>query len=504
LVLKKTALLISLLSLISAVVFNEVNLRFLKKDGVALRENQTVITADDISYFRPAMNFLEHGQMRDNSTGNGAYLARSPGYSFFLVSLGYIFGKENLLLTLKILQLLLFGVSVWLLFYCAWFLTNSKTWTIAISAIYGISGIAAGFIYYTLTEGLTPFLVLLYAFLLVSGSKTTMKNSKITYYVTASAVFSFLFLTRPVLGILGLALPFFLYRDFKEKFRTLVALIAISGIIAISLSTFWQVRNWRITGSYAGLHPIYYPENSNTCFRPTHEALWNFCKSWGEEGSRFHGYVVPFWTKAIRATDATQEIENIIRSFPENVVQHFGREKLVAVLRDYEKSIHYQKYYYDKQIPMTKELPEIEKITIEKINRLTSEFRSKFWLQYHFLAPAKVFNNLAFHSNLSLYVFQKTFRGNPIMELLRIVCFIVHSAIFFLLIVSLFIKTPLSEKLLYSATPLIYLFFLIYFQRGIEERYTLPVLGLALVCSALTLKHIEDFLRQKNLLAMVS
>jgi len=109
------------------------------------------------------------------------------------------------------------------------------------------------------------------------------------------------------------------------------------------------------------------------------------------------------------------------------------------------------------------------------------EFKKHFWFEYYIVSPLKVFKKLAFHSNLSLFIFQKPFRGNIFMETFRGICFLIHSIAYLVLIVGLFYRKKIYEKSLFSISLVIYVFYLIFVQRGIEERYALPILSLVLI-----------------------
>ena len=204
---KKIAFIISIISLISASLVNELNIYQLKNDLIPLREGETVITADDASYISPALNYLKSGELKDNSVGEGAYFLRPPGYSMLFIALGH-FNFKTTLEILKATQLFLFALSIFFLFFIAYYYLESTILSIIVTGFYGISNIASGFVYYTLTEGVTPFLVTVYIFLLLYAQRKKMGINKDIYYLLAATAFSFLFITRPFLGILGLAFPF--------------------------------------------------------------------------------------------------------------------------------------------------------------------------------------------------------------------------------------------------------------------------------------------------------
>ena len=135
-------------------------------------------------------------------------------------------------------------------------------------------------------------------------------------------------------------------------------------------------------------------------------------------------------------------------------------------------------------------LSPIEIESINEFKELSAEYKKAFWLDYHVISPLKVFKTMAFHSNLSLYIFQQTYRGTWWMETMRYLFFTLHSLCFLVMIINLF--NFKKEQLLFygiNITAFIYVFYLCYFQRGIEERYTLPILPLLLIGSVLFSKN---------------
>lgn len=107
-------------------------------------------------------------------------------------------------------------------------------------------------------------------------------------------------------------------------------------------------------------------------------------------------------------------------------------------------------------------------------------YRKTYVREYPFhsylVVPLKVYFSLGAHSNLSLYVFQKPWRGNPLMEMLRYFSFILHLGVFILFPVALiYMRKSLLWLCVYGPI-LIYLTYLCVVQRGVEERYTLPIL----------------------------
>jgi len=491
----KSIWIICVLSFLSAFTYNEINLNNLPKDKI--RDNQTIKTSDGHSYLFPAKNYIATGNWKENGNSKQSNFVRTPGYGAFYYTLLKVVGESNSLQFLKLIQLILFSLSVYCFYFIANELIKNKKIALITAAIYGCSPFAIGFLYYTLTEGISPALLLFYIFFLLKGKREPRNKLKTIFYFIASTVFAYLAITRPVLGIFGLLLPLFIIQDYwKKSFIKTISYLLIFGSISLSLLILWEIRNYKITNQYVGLYSIYFPDN-NSIYRPTLEAFWNFNKCWGVEGHVYHSYSVPFWSAAIKGDTSEIYIKNIINTFPKYVVNFYSEQRLTKVFREYQKSILHQKKYYDAGLPMPMTTPKIELEVIDDFKQLTSEYKSEFWFQYHISSPLKVFKVMAFHSNLSLYIFQHTYRGNWLMEGVRLLFFGLHALCFISVFISLFfLRKKDTFNIAITLITVTYIVFLCYYQRGIEERYTLPILPLLLVGLVSTLKQIKSILRR--------
>jgi hypothetical protein len=497
----KTAILISFISLIAALFYNEVNVHFIYSSGCydCLRESQTILTLDDESYLTPPRNFLNGVGWKDNSIGTAAYFLRPPGYGLFLLPFLNFFQEETALQWIKYLQLILFSLSVYFLYRLVLVISDVDKIAIGVAGLYGISPFSSGFLYYTLTEGISPALLIIILFLTTQGFLSHQQKKKLLCYLIAAILLSFLIITRPVLAIFGILLPVFLMIDFGRNLLKAGIYIFLFGAIAISLMGFWQFRNYIIANEQVGLHPIYHPTNQNQ-YRKTHQAIWNYYKGWGKSGDDFHSLIDPFWAAVINNDNSDQLVTDLIFKIPESVVNVSGSAKVWNAFKSYQLSIVNQRPYYHDLSPMPTEIPEIEKQTITHFEILTSEFKRNMPFQYYILSPLNSFRQMIFHSNLSLSVFQCHFRGNIFMELIRLLYFSIHSIVFILLPLSfLFLKKIPVPILLINCCVLIYLFYLAFFQRGVEERYTLPVLPLLIMNAFILTRAIFKRIFRSNL-----
>jgi len=487
---KKAVLLISVLSFATALIYNEINLYFLRSEGIPLRNGQTIITHDDDSYLDPAENYLQSSTFRENFPGSGSYYLRPPGYSIFYLVFRVIGNKTSALVWLKLFQILFFAASIYCLYWISFVYSKDHYVSSLICVIYGCTPLGSGFLYYTLTEGITPALMIFYAYFLFKARLALNPFSKRLDYILACLIFSILFITRPVLGIAVLAVPAYLIFDNRHKItltRILLQLI-LYGMIALTPMVIWQVRNYIIAGHYVGLHPVYDPEN-NFVFRPAHKAVWELEKCWGSGGKDFHESIMPAWMAALQGDTSEKWIDTMIANVPEYTVAYFGRNKLQASFRAYRNTMVYQKKFKDNKLPMPKEIPKTEQKVISDFNSMTKEFKISFPLQNYIISPLITLKRMIFHSNLSFYMFQKTFRGNLLMEIIRWLFLIIHASAYILFGGSLLIKKISVEDMFFVLIPLIYIFYLAYFQRGVEERYTLPILPFVITGSMFVVRR---------------
>ncbi|HEY0030830.1 MAG TPA: hypothetical protein VGC65_08750 [Bacteroidia bacterium] len=470
-----------ILSFLTALFYNEHNLRHLPSDS--LREGGTVITSDDASYLNPPRNYLNDYHWQEDYWGGkiGSFI-RPPGYGLLYLPFLKFLGETSAITSLKFFQYLLFAVSVFWFYSILLLLIKNRKIALLCSFFYGCSPFVVGFLSYTLTEGITPAILLFHIYCLFKALHATSPRQKNGYYIFAAVVFAFLFIVRPLLGIFAPLLPAFVIYDLgRFPWRTWIFRLIAFTSIAFSFMIVWQVRNYKIAGEYVGLHPVYY-EDGNTIFRAPFREYWDFAGGWAERGDAGFSYMVPMWEAAITGDTSYRHVRLALNSLPPQVVSFYGEPRLASVFKDYQSTILDQKYFYDQQLPMPLEQLESEKKSVKGFRELADEYKKEFPLQYYVLSPIKVFRLLAFHSNLSLFIFQRTYRGDLWMESLRVLCFLLHGSCFLFLFISMFLyRKEWIFALVFGWVPFIYVFYLCYIQRGVEERYTLPVLPLLMI-----------------------
>jgi hypothetical protein len=112
--------------------------------------------------------------------------------------------------------------------------------------------------------------------------------------------------------------------------------------------------------------------------------------------------------------------------------------------------------------------------SVALFDSLSLAFRTQNPWHYYAETPAKVAYKMVFHSNLNAYFFQHQGRGIWGVEALRLLCLLLHVIALASSILWIWVKG--WERWFFVGISL-YLLYLIFVQRGLEERYTYPLLG---------------------------
>ena len=468
-----------------AFVVNKVNIKYLHhQTSIEWFGNQKVSTADDASYLRPADNFLDKGDWKDNSIGYSSYYQRTPAYGILYLFFKLIF-NQNAIGFLLLFQTILFGVSVYWFGKIAFLLSHQSKTALIFQLIYGLIPSSYGFVFYTITEGITPFLMLGYLYVLV---KLYHNIEYKKHHVLLALIGFVILLVRPHL------IPFVLIYPLIVLFKTGVNQMVIKQLVLYFSISFlglgvWMIRGYKISGHFIGLASIY-DNTNNSPYRPTHYALGNLYRIWEHQPEKLHQSLVPIWMNTINGEPQEKDISNAVNRLPGYITDFIPKNKWNNLFTDYQNTIKTQKTYFDKHLSMPETLSDEDTQLISKIDSITSVLKRKFWFRNHFITPLKSFRKTAIHSNLNLYIFQQQFRGNLFVELLRYFSFTLFSLSMF---ISLWLWLFRFDVLIRAVSFAIfgYTFYLIYFQRMNETRYMHPIYPVALLLMVFLVSKIK-------------
>lgn len=467
-------LLLALLALLCAQGWNRWNLQAMEASPVAhasVRTGGSVMTADDASYLKPVERFLGtrpdllHGPLANRPD------LRSPGYGLFYLMPRLFLPAQSAISVLIWLQCLLYAVAVALL-WDTLLHTSMKPWARwSIALAFAMLPTFQGFLFYTLTEGVTPALslILLCCALRAEGGQRT-------WLLAGLLIWSLLMFTRPVLVWTGLALLPGLLRHGWVKATWIAALAALP------LFGWWVVNSAR-AGKPISIHPVYLVDAPGL-FRPMHSAFWELAKSWGARGSDFHSAMAPAFEASLVGDTAKSYADAFIHLAPHNMLAAAQERNIRSAFAQWQRfnCMELAPALRSPQGTLTSST-ESEVRVIATLGNVTAHWRAEHPFHYHIRVPMQVLWEMVAHSNLNLWLFQHTLRGKPWVETLRWVSAALHAILLVAACVAFLFRVPLPVRLI-SGGAASYMLFLAYVQRGVEERYTLPVLFIGVACFA--------------------
>jgi hypothetical protein len=477
------------LLIVSSAIFNfsflEYNNYLIRKDnpgniennGKSLAYGQTVFSVDNEYYITPVENYLSgNGWKRGVGVSKGDYFRRVPGYSIVYLFFTAIFEKGTAHLLLKIFQLILFLTTIPAIFY----LCNQISGKLAshlITILYALLPFISSWAYYTLTESISPFLVVFYFFYLFKAINSVDSKRKTNYYILSSMFFAFGVLTRPYIAIGGLALLFFACYDFilPAKKRWTLFFYSVCIIPGILIGS-WTIRNYIIAKEFVPLEKAFYPQSLDR-MKPEFKGLVSFIKCWGGGGIEFNVYHEPMYWAAIEGDTNSQYIVNFLNHWPKEVVMEYGYDRLFGILKEHQALIYsYRSYIQLKKSMPDQYLPEEIKLE-EKYNELSRTFKKKHFFRYFFISPLIYVKRMVLHSHTAnLYFFQEPNRQKKYVNYYRYFLLLVHVSIYLSLALNFFVMRGWKSRLVFVFIPLLYVVFFTVIHREIEQRYMLPIL----------------------------
>lgn len=437
---KKYILPIILICTLFVVFLNEINLNYLNHQFPA--KGGMITTADEYSYFQPAKVFFEKGCWSSNENCEPEFI-RSPGYGmFFFASL--LLNHENPFLVEKILQIICFSISLFLLFKIIIQLTSSLK-----AGLYGVILFTLipsfhGFTYYTLTESISPLLLLLSLYLFMNSS--TGKNK-----VGLSLVLGLLLLVRPqLLPFNAVILLYYVFRNMKSIWIPVLSILPL---------TLWQIRTFHYSNDFS-LHPIYSNKNNGE-YRFPHKEMTSLFKIWEYRSDRFH-QTIGLLSRDTSLQIRSEALKNIPEKYRPELEDVFSKYQLYR--SDQRKLSHFT---YQTKVKGEDDL-------ISLIKDKKSELKAKYPMDYYLVTPIKSAGRMFLTSMMNLHVFQSPWRENIMIQSIKIVSFLTLMLSLFASLLLIQNKIVNEQFRLFIIASLISVLYLIFIQRLNEERYIVP------------------------------
>lgn len=424
------------------------------KDTIPQREEfGRIITADDGSYVQPALTWRKTGTWKDYTIGQSSYVQRPPGYGMLFL-IGTYLSPSNPYFFLKILQILGFFVSIFLVFRILKLFNFDDKWALVATALYALLPTFSGFLYHVITEGITPVLML---WSTLEWILILKENGNKARWIGSSA---FMLLVRPQMGLF--ILVFMIPLLFQKRFKLL-----LWSFLAFLPFALWMVRVYSYTGE-VNLHPIY-SENNQSFYRPPHEAMGDLFKIWEYKSDRFH------------ETMAILQQEGDLKKALQNVPPKYHKD-VRGILFWYVTICTYERQgiFNGEMSSFIKN----ERQFVQNLEEVKSDILMNNLTDAYLKTPMRSAIELSVNSHLHLSIFQSKFRGALWMEAIRWVSLlIVLGGITALFVNACFWKNVPRELWLICLAGSVTFLYLVFVQRLNEERYLTPMLPLAFIAA---------------------
>lgn len=413
----------------------------------------------------PASNLLEKGVWKDNFSGASSYVQRAPFYgALYLVSAAI---SSNPLLILKVIQYVLMFAGIYFFGKILYRVTQHRGIASAATLCFGLLPFFHGFVGYVMIEAMAPYLLILFTYFFV---RAYLDQKHLVLFIlvgSAIVVFRVQLIVFPILFVIALLIKH------KRKMSWSV-LVFIPFLL-------WQWNIKTTMGAFQ-LHPIYSYTNK-TIFRPPHQSLTELFRTWEHDGERFHR-VESILRKDTSSATLNKALSMIPVSFREQVRNKLKLYQQVAFQQ--------QKMWAQNE---NRKL-EIESVFVTEIEKWKKTNGSNYVIQEWVRTPFSSLRHLMKSSHLNLYIFQKTLRGNILIEALRILAVIIivlSVAASMLLVMTPKISIPMRVIMTSFLASLLYLVFV---QRMNETRYMAPYLPI--VFTGLWVLYNQLFIRTKK------
>jgi 4-amino-4-deoxy-L-arabinose transferase-like glycosyltransferase len=466
----KTAIFIAFLGSIWAFGVHTHNLYFVSSQPGVEPGNGMILTADDPSYLRPVENCIQHGVWKDNSQGVSAYIQRPPGMSI-IHGMFYLLSSHQYAVLHKIFNTLLHFLSIFVFGLTAFRLLG-KRWAILVQWVYALLPCFWGYLFYFLTESITPSLLVF----LVYGYVQQDAQPGSKWLLFQAAIGGCLLITRPQLGIFLLPFFFFLVRYIQQKQTTRWVVVGGSMLLLLGGWATWQIRSVSMAGRWVGLHPIYDVTN-NSQYRPVHRSFGQLFKVWEHNSQHFHAEMDYIWLLSVFPDSGNIDVQPLFNLIPSRVFSFTDKAKFEQIFNDY--SVVCEEMHTTMNSPDMPLYGETDReIELRRqVDSLTRVLQSKMWKENYFITPLHSVQWMFTKSQLNLAIFQQKYRGEWWLVILRYGCvFIIIASTLFTLIHLLAPKDRVA--FLMSLSVLAYLFYLFFIQKMNEERYLMPLLPL--------------------------
>ena len=246
----KNSLFIFIFVFVFSFTFNIINIEtgYNSSNFTELKFGYTIPSPDDKFYLPQIANYVNGYGFTSDPTDLLQSVRRTPGYPIFFGVHYLIFGEENAHYVIRIVQCLIFALSAIALGSIARTFVNNQFFGNIVACLYGTSLFVSSFLFLTITESISPALVIFSFYFFYKGieKKNDLTISK--YMLLAVFIAALATLVRPTNGILLLSyMIYILYVSIiRDKLINGIIICTILSAVFSILFIPWTIRNYSV------------------------------------------------------------------------------------------------------------------------------------------------------------------------------------------------------------------------------------------------------------------
>lgn len=497
-------------AIVFAVLIGEYNIHYIRKINPENLTNNTRSLVYDATIYSIDNEFytvqIEHMINGDGYTldpfNPEMKVRRTPIYPLFFGVNYLIFGPKYSYSVIKWLQVVLFAFSAVLLSSTVINLFGRKEYGIVTGFAYALSPFIGSYTYFTITEGLTPFLVVLSLHVFSLNFKQS-RNIKITL-ILSGATIGLAFLNRPVGGVLLPSLilyQFLLQTNFLRKhliYAFKCSIMIVSGF-ALIISP-WIIRNYLVTNGDIIVAEKYYYEDPMD-FGRSHIYFRNWISCWTNPANFSAERLSSSLIENIQSGNRNENerlIDEYIDSLPKNAFEVNSSAQLKSSITELESCFNYMHGLGFNNGTLSKK--EVFQLKCQEevkasFKEMIQDYKSHNPIDYYLITPLKNLKQIVFQSNSSNLSFLNPQKLEIHQTIIKTVFYILNVSLFLSVFVYLLIGDPNFKVSLGFALLFTFVALSVFLFRYIESRYFLPIYPLLYISFGITISEVKKLLK---------
>lgn len=482
---------------IFSLVFNEYNRKVIIKNNHlnietndrSLVYNSTIFSVDNDWYLPQIKNFTNGKGFTSNPNKPHYDVRRTPVYPMFYAIHYILFGETKSFFFIRFTQILLFALATIALLFATFNFTKNKTISIICALLFGFNPTLVSYLYFTITEAISPVLV---CFILYFLSYCYTTNCKKNWFFVG-LFFAMGSLCRANIFFFIFAIILAIIYINKKSLKNIIASGFIFFAGASTLFIPHVIRNFVVTDGDFILLEKYYDDPMD--FGIPNIKLRNWISCWTNPAD-YSSEVISAQIKLDIVSKTPITKEKTIETFIENLPKRAMLVNKKQNIKNAYSSLY--DYYFIKYKTKNKEdLLKQEKICVEKMQQLKTVFVTKAPMQFYVVTPILVIKSIIFQSNSSTIKFLDNYQTSTIKKIIKTKLYLLNVFLFFALIASIFYIRKYflvySVCLLFAAVNIVYITFVL---KYFEARYLVPIFPCMYIIGAIFL--VESYTRIKQ------